>query len=246
MPRRLGMGRDGAAGEQPRLQPGAAPGFRSSRARCSTSPGRSWKGKIAVAPTDSDFPPRRRRGGRDLRREAAAGWLAGLKRNAQTYQDEEAVVAAVNRGDVAAGIVNQYYWYRLRLEVGSGAMHSTLYYFPSHDPGSITNISGAAVLASSGHRADAERFVAFLVEQARAADHRPQRRLRVPRAPGRRSQRRCRDSPRSPTTALRAVARRRSARGAADPAGRPHLIPSASGEGGGFAPRGTSAVNATT
>jgi iron(III) transport system substrate-binding protein len=42
-------------------------------------------------------------------------------------------------------------------------MHSALYYFPGHDAGSIVNISGAAVLASSGHRENAERFVRFLV-----------------------------------------------------------------------------------
>ncbi len=126
----------------------------------------SWKGKIAIAPTDSDFPPVVGAVAATYGTKAAARWLAGLKRNAQTYQDEEAVVAAVNRGEVAAGIVNQYYWYRLRLELGTGAMHSTLYYFPSDDPGSITNISGAAVLASSPNRADAERFVAFLVSRA--------------------------------------------------------------------------------
>jgi iron(III) transport system substrate-binding protein len=125
-----------------------------------------WKGKIAVAPTDSDFPPVVGAVASTFGTTATAAWLSGLKRNAQTYQDEEAVVAAVNRGDVAAGIVNQYYWYRLQLELGTGAMHSRLYYFPRHDPGSITNISGAAVLASSRKRADAQRFVAFLVSKA--------------------------------------------------------------------------------
>ena len=37
--------------------PALLSGARASRARCSTSPARSWKGKIAIAPTDSDFPP---------------------------------------------------------------------------------------------------------------------------------------------------------------------------------------------
>jgi hypothetical protein len=41
------------------------------------------------------------------RKSAAERWLAGLKQNGQTYQDDEAVVAAVNRGDVAAGIINR-------------------------------------------------------------------------------------------------------------------------------------------
>jgi iron(III) transport system substrate-binding protein len=122
-----------------------------------------WKGRVAIAPTDSDFPPVVGAIIAADGRAAAASWLDGLKRNAQTYQDEEAVVAAVNRGDVAAGIVNQYYWYRLRLELGARATRSRLYYFPHHDVGSIENVAGAAVLASSQHKALAERFVQFMV-----------------------------------------------------------------------------------
>jgi iron(III) transport system substrate-binding protein len=72
-------------------------------------------------------------------------------------------VAAVNRGDVAVGLVNQYYWFRLQLEIGASGMHSALYYFPDGNVGSIENISGAAVVAGTSHRTAAEAFVAFLV-----------------------------------------------------------------------------------
>jgi iron(III) transport system substrate-binding protein len=126
----------------------------------------AWKGKIAVAPTDSDFPPVVGAIVATYGKAAASRWLDGLKRGAQIYQDEEAVVAAVNRGDVAAGLVNQYYWYRLQLELGPGGIHSKLYYFPNHDPGSIENIAGAAVLASSQHRASAQRLVQFISSAA--------------------------------------------------------------------------------
>jgi iron(III) transport system substrate-binding protein len=122
-----------------------------------------WEGKVAIAPLDSDFPPVVGAVLATHGRKATASWLAGLKRNAAVYQDEESVVAAVNRGDEAVGVINQYYWYRLRREVGAGAMHSALYYFPNGDAGSVVNVSGAAVLASSRHRGDAERFVALLV-----------------------------------------------------------------------------------
>jgi iron(III) transport system substrate-binding protein len=125
-----------------------------------------WKGRIAAAPIDSDFPPLVGAIIAADGKAAAVRWLDGLKRNAQTYQDDESVVAAVNRGDVAAGIINQYYWYRLRLELGTSHTSSRLYYFPNHDPGSVENISGAAVLASSSHKALAERFVHFLASAA--------------------------------------------------------------------------------
>jgi len=124
-----------------------------------------WKGKIAIAPTDSDFPPVV---GAVIARygtTAAADWLAGLRRNAQLYQSDESVAAAVNRGDVATGLINHYYWYRLRLEIGTGAIHSAVYYFPDHNVGSIENVAGAAVLRSSSHGAEAQQFVAFLVSR---------------------------------------------------------------------------------
>jgi iron(III) transport system substrate-binding protein len=122
-----------------------------------------WKGKIAVAPTDSDFPPVVGAIIAAHGKAAALRWLGGLKDNAQIYQDDEAVVAAVNRGAVDAGLINHYYWYRLRQEVGRGAVRSRLYYFPNRDVGSVENISGAAVLASSQRKQAAERFVRFLV-----------------------------------------------------------------------------------
>ncbi len=128
--------------------------------------GPPWKGKIAIAPADSDFPPLVGAVIATYGAKVAQQWLAGLKRNAQIFQTDEAVVAAVNRGDVATGLINHYYWYRLRLEIGAKAMHSSVYYFPNHDVGSIENISGAAVLASSKHKRDAQRFVAFLVSRA--------------------------------------------------------------------------------
>jgi iron(III) transport system substrate-binding protein len=128
--------------------------------------GPAWKDKVAVAPIDSDFPPVVGAVIATKGADAAASWLSGLKRNADVYQTEESVVAAVDRGAVACGIVNQYYWFRAQREAGTGTLHSALYYFPSGDPGSIVNVAGAAVLASSARARDAERFVAFLVSPA--------------------------------------------------------------------------------
>jgi iron(III) transport system substrate-binding protein len=124
-----------------------------------------WKGKIAIAPTDSDFPPLVGAVIATRGEAAAREWLAGLKRNARTFQDEEAVVAAVNRGDVASGLINSYYWYRLQLELGKKAMHSGLYYFAPDDPGAAVNISGATLLKSSKEQKNGEKFIDFLVSK---------------------------------------------------------------------------------
>lgn len=122
-----------------------------------------WKGKLAIAPTDSDFVPLVGAVIATYGTSTAKSWLEGLKANAALYQDDESVVAAVDRGTEAVGIINQYYWYRLRLEQGASRTHSRLYFLPNRDVGGVENVSGAAVLASSHDKTDAEKFVSFLV-----------------------------------------------------------------------------------
>lgn len=75
------------------------------------------------------------------------------------------MTAAVDRGQQAVGVINQYYWYRLRLEQGAANTHSKLHFFPNHDVGDLTNITGAAILASSRKKSEAESFVRFLVSR---------------------------------------------------------------------------------
>ena len=71
----------------------------------------------------------------------------------------------MNRGAVAFGIVNQYYWWRMRAEIGASSTHSKIAYFAPGDPGYVINVSGAAVLKSSAHQAAAQKFLAFLVSR---------------------------------------------------------------------------------
>ena len=60
------------------------------------------------------------------------------------------------------GVINQYYWYRLRAEIGATATHSVITTFAPRDPGYVIDVSGAGVLATSRHKTDALRFVRFL------------------------------------------------------------------------------------
>jgi len=125
--------------------------------------GPAWKGKIGIAPSDADFLPLVSAMIKDYGADKTLAWLRGLKTNAKIYEDDEGVVAAVARGDVAAGIVNNYYWARLETELGPTKINSTLYHFKGGDIGGLINISGAAVLKSSRHQAAAQKFLAFLV-----------------------------------------------------------------------------------
>jgi iron(III) transport system substrate-binding protein len=124
-----------------------------------------WQGKLAIAPSDSDFVPLVSAVVAADGATEARAWLAGLKRNATVYQNIEAVVSAVNQGSQAVGIINSYYWFRLQLEVGASAIRSQIYYFPAGDVGGLENVSGAAVLSTSRNQAAAQKFVAFLVSR---------------------------------------------------------------------------------
>jgi iron(III) transport system substrate-binding protein len=122
-----------------------------------------WKDKIGFAPTETDFQPLITALGALHGDGAANAWLRGLRVNGKVYDDNEALIAAVNRGEVAAGLIDHYYWYRLRDEVGKGKLHSALHYFAAGDAGSLVDVSGAAALKSSSHGKQAQRFLAYLV-----------------------------------------------------------------------------------
>jgi iron(III) transport system substrate-binding protein len=125
----------------------------------------AWKGKVAIAPSDADFLPLVEAVVALKGKPAALDWLKGLKQNAQIFDDDEGVVAAVDRGSVATGIINNYYWARLRTEEGAAKMHSQIHHFANGDIGALVNVSGAAVLRSSKHPREAQQFLAFLVSK---------------------------------------------------------------------------------
>jgi iron(III) transport system substrate-binding protein len=124
-----------------------------------------WAGKVGIAPSDADFLPLVSAVIKQDGKTAALAWLNGLKANGKIYQDDESVVAAVARGDVAVGIVNNYYWARLDTDLGPQKIDSAIYHFRHGDIGGLINISGAAVLKTSKNPAAAQKFLAFLVSK---------------------------------------------------------------------------------
>ena len=126
-----------------------------------------YKGLLAFAAGETDFQPIVTSVVRAHGKTTALSWLEGIKSNATAgghiYPDNETIADEVNRGVVAFGVVNQYYWYRMRAEIGSSNMHSKITYFVAHDPGYVLDVSGAAVLKSSKHQAAAQQFLAFMV-----------------------------------------------------------------------------------
>ncbi|MEZ0069558.1 iron(III) transport system substrate-binding protein [Streptacidiphilus sp. MAP12-20] len=125
----------------------------------------AWKGKLGVAPSETDFTPIVTRMIKDQGVAATKTWLEALKADAKVYGSNEDLVAAVNRGEVSGGVIDHYYWYRLRDEQGTGNVHSALASFAKGDPGALVDVSGAAVLSSGRHQAAAQAFLAYLVSK---------------------------------------------------------------------------------
>jgi iron(III) transport system substrate-binding protein len=126
-----------------------------------------YAGKLALAPQETDFQPIVTAYDRAYGKAATLRWLAAIKSNASghVYPDNETIASEVNQGAVAFGVVNQYYWYRMRAEIGAGRMHSLITHFAPGDPGYVVDVSGAAVLKASKHQAEAQRFLAFIVSK---------------------------------------------------------------------------------
>jgi iron(III) transport system substrate-binding protein len=127
-----------------------------------------WKGKLALAPTETDFQPIVTAVAARYGKARAQQWLNGIRSNASghIYPDNEVLVSQVNSGQVQVGVINNYYWYRLRDEVGASKVHSAAALFAPGDPGYVIDVAGAGALQSSKHSAEAQKFLAFLVSPA--------------------------------------------------------------------------------
>jgi iron(III) transport system substrate-binding protein len=124
-----------------------------------------WKGKLAIAPSEPDFVPIVSAIEKLDGEAAAKSWLEGFADNADRYNDNEGIIAAVGSGQVAAGIVNHYYWYEAVAEEGKDKVSSKLHYFGNEDPGALVNVSGAGAFESSSDPELAQEFLAYVVSE---------------------------------------------------------------------------------
>ena len=120
----------------------------------------SWKGRIAIAPTNASFQAfvtaiRILDG-----EQAAKDFLDRMKENAVLFEKNGLILQAVEDGVVDAGLINHYYWFELENEKGVGNMNSELVWFEDQDAGNLINVAGAAVLSEN---ASANVFVKWLL-----------------------------------------------------------------------------------
>lgn len=121
-----------------------------------------WQGRIGCAAGGADFQAIASAVYAVDGDQKAGEWLAGLKRNAKIYQNNIATMKAVNAGEIAAGVIYHYYWFKDRAENGRDSDKAQLAYFAPNDAGAFVSVSGGSVVKSSKHPAEAQRFIDYI------------------------------------------------------------------------------------
>ena len=125
-----------------------------------------WKGRIAIAPTNGSFQSFVTAMLIATGEARTRAWLEGIKANEpKTYAANDLIVKAVNDGQVDLGLVNHYYLFQLRDEIGPDRTVARNHYTAGSDPGALVNVAGIGVVRSSERQADAARLVDFLLSK---------------------------------------------------------------------------------
>ncbi|GGT00776.1 iron ABC transporter substrate-binding protein [Streptomyces chromofuscus] len=125
-----------------------------------------WKGKVGIAPTNGSFQAFITAMRVEHGDERTQDFLNGLKTNdAQIREGNAPIVADVDEGRLATGLVNHYYVYELAKEKGTtvDALKAKNHFFPDGDIGALVNVSGVGVLKGADDDPDARAFVDYLL-----------------------------------------------------------------------------------
>lgn len=130
----------------------------------------AYADKVAFAPTNASFQTfvtaMRVTEGEERTRQ----FLTDLKANgAKPYENNIAILDAVDKGQIAVGLSNHYYLYERAAEAGGlDQITARNHLFPGDDPGSLVNVAGVGVLAGKADERT-QAFVDFLLgEQAQS------------------------------------------------------------------------------
>jgi iron(III) transport system substrate-binding protein len=125
-----------------------------------------WQGKVGYPPTNASFIAFVTSLRETVGDERTRAFLQGLKANgAKRYDNNIQTLDAVASGEVDLGLVNHYYLFN-EFKERPGAPVANFY--PGQAPdgeGTLINVAGAGILATSERPADAQRFVRFLLEE---------------------------------------------------------------------------------
>lgn len=125
-----------------------------------------YKGKIGYAPANASFhafvTALRVAKGEDGARE----WLTTFKANEpRKYDNNILVLDGVDKGEVALGLINHYYWFERVAEKGAAAVTARIHFLGSDDPGALINVAGVGILKGTDQKAAALKAVNYLLSE---------------------------------------------------------------------------------
>ena len=121
-----------------------------------------WRGRIGMAPSNGSFQDFVTAMRMKIGDDATRAWLKGMVDNdVVPYPNNNAIVAAVGRGEIDAGLVNHYYNYRFLDENPDhpGANHE----LAVDDIGSLLIVTAASLVEGSDNRENALELIRWLL-----------------------------------------------------------------------------------
>ena len=123
-----------------------------------------WKGRIGYPPTNPSWQAFVTSVRVLLGEEGARQWLTAFAANEpKRYDNNILTLDAVDRGEIALGLSNHYYWYARVAEVGLANVTARVHYVPGGSPLGLVNVAGAGVIGTTDNPEMAQRAVDFLV-----------------------------------------------------------------------------------
>jgi iron(III) transport system substrate-binding protein len=121
-----------------------------------------WVGRWSASPMGADFQAIVGALLELKGEQATSEWLDALRAGARVYRGNNAVLQAVNAGQIDAGVIYHYYFFGDQAKTGENSNNVALHYFKNKDPGAFVSLSGGGVLASSKHAREAQAFLQWI------------------------------------------------------------------------------------
>ena len=123
-----------------------------------------FAGMLGVAPGNASFQDFVTGLRGELGDDEALAFLEGIVANdPTTYPNNISILDAVNRGEIALGLINHYYWFEAAVD--DPDQPSALHFFDDGDLGSMLLVTAASVLDTSDQPEEAQRLVEFLLSE---------------------------------------------------------------------------------
>jgi iron(III) transport system substrate-binding protein len=123
-----------------------------------------WKGRIGWAPTNGSFQSSLTAMRLTEGEDAARAWVEGIVANdPEVFTDNEAIRDAIASGEIDVGFLNHYYVAEAQAEEGPDYPVDT--HFTEGDAGSLVNVAGIGVLASSANQETAHEFAEYVLSE---------------------------------------------------------------------------------